>query len=72
MRDTELAQRLQALDPSAKLLLMSAYNVADITASGHPSIAKPFTPDALAEKVRQVLRVRPSPSARRPPTRPDP
>jgi len=25
--------------------------VAEITASGHPFIAKPFTPDALAEKV---------------------
>ena len=72
MRGTELAQRLQALVPSAKVLLMSAYKVAEIEASGHPFIAKPFTPATLAEKVRQVLRDEPSPFARRPPPRSPP
>jgi CheY-like chemotaxis protein len=67
MRGTELALRLQALSPSAKVLLMSAYKIAEITASGHPFIPKPFTPEVLAEKVRQVLRAQPSPFARRPP-----
>ena len=47
MRGTELAQRLLAVVPSAKVLLMSAYKVAEIAASGHPFLAKPFTPDVL-------------------------
>jgi len=67
MRGTELAQRLLAVVPSAKVLLMSAYKVADIGASGHPFITKPFTPPALAERVRELLRDEPSPFARRPP-----
>jgi CheY-like chemotaxis protein len=70
MRGTELAQRLLALVPSAKVLLMSAYKVAEIDASGHPFLAKPFTPATLADKVRQVLRDERSPFARRPPKRP--
>lgn len=71
MRGTELAQRFQAVAPSGKVLLMSAYKVADAAASGYPFIAKPFAPDVLAEKVRHVLRDQPSPFARRPPRRPD-
>jgi DNA-binding response OmpR family regulator len=67
MRGTELAQRLLAVVPSAKVLLMSAYKVAEITASGHPFLPKPFTPDVLLEKVRLVLRDDPSPFARRHP-----
>lgn len=67
MRGTELAQRLLAVVPSAKVLLMSAYKVAEITASGHPFLAKPFTPEILLERVREVLRDEPSPFARRPP-----
>ena len=66
MRGTELAQRLRALSPWAKVLLMSAFKIAEIDASGHPFIAKPFTPDALVSKVRQVLGDGPSPFARRP------
>jgi len=60
MRGTELAQRLLAVVPSAKVLLMSGNQVSEVTASGHPFIPKPFTPDALTEKVRQVL-AQPSP-----------
>jgi CheY-like chemotaxis protein len=70
MRGTELAQRLQAVVPSAKVLLMSAYKVAEIAASGHPFIPKPFTPEALVAQVRHLLRAEPSPFARRPPRRP--
>jgi DNA-binding response OmpR family regulator len=67
MRGTELAQRLLAVVPSAKVLLMSAYKVAEITASGHPFLAKPFTPEILLERVRDLLRDEPSPFSRRPP-----
>ena len=70
MRGTELAQRLLAVVPSAKVLLMSAYKVAEIAASGHPFLAKPFTPDVLRERVREILRDEPSPFARKPPGRP--
>ncbi|MGH7301505.1 MAG: response regulator [Candidatus Rokuibacteriota bacterium] len=68
MRGTELAQRLQAATPWTKVLLMSAYKISEITDSGHPFIAKPFTPVALVDKVRQVLQSQPSPFKRRPPT----
>ena len=68
LRGTELARRVQAVSPWTKVLLMSAYSVADITASGYPFIAKPFTPDVLVAKVRQLLAAQPSPFARRPPS----
>ena len=46
--------------------------VAEVTISGMPFIAKPFTPDALVERVRMILDA-PSPFARpAPPTPPDP
>ena len=67
MRGTELAQRLLAVVPTAKVLLMSAYKVAEITASGLPFLTKPFTPDALLGRVRDLLRDGPSPFSRRPP-----
>jgi DNA-binding NtrC family response regulator len=70
MRGTELAQRLLAVVPTAKVLLMSAYKVAEITASKHPFLAKPFTPEMLRDRVREILRDEPSPFARRPPTGP--
>ncbi len=63
MRGTELARRLEAISPQTKVLLMSAYTPGEVDASRHPFIAKPFTIDALAEKVRQVL-AQPSPFAR--------
>jgi len=55
MRGPELARRVQALSPQTKVLLMSGSSVYDATDSGYPFIAKPFTPDALAARVRQVL-----------------
>lgn len=66
MKGTELAQRFQSVSPWTKVLLMSAYKVAEITASPHPFIAKPFTPAALAERVRQLLAA-PSAFGRKPP-----
>jgi DNA-binding response OmpR family regulator len=70
MRGTELAQRLLAVAPAAKVLLMSAYKVAEVDASGYPFIAKPFTPQALTERVRLLLRDARSPFSRKPPGRP--
>ena len=71
MRGTELAQRLQSISPWTKVLLMSAYMVAEVTTSGQPFITKPFTPEALVEKVRQVL-AQPSPFSRPTPRTPAP
>ena len=66
MKGTELAQRFLTVSPWTKVLLMSAYKVAEITASSHPFIAKPFTPDALADRVRQLL-APPSAFGKKPP-----
>jgi hypothetical protein len=66
MRGTDLGRRIQSVSPWTKVLLMSAYKVAEVTTSGFPFIAKPFTPEALVEKVRQLL-AQPSPF-----TRPEP
>ena len=70
MKGTELAKRVQEVSPWTKVLLMSAYKVAEVTTSGFPFIGKPFAPDALVEKVRQILGA-PSPFARPAPP-PDP
>jgi len=70
MKGTELAKRVQEVSPWTKVLLMSAYEVAEVTTSGFPFIGKPFAPDALVEKVRQILGA-PSPFARPAPP-PDP
>ena len=61
MKGPELADRLKTLSPQTKVLLMSGYAVSGV--AGHPFIAKPFTRDQLAERVREVL-TRPSPFAR--------
>jgi len=61
MKGTELANRLKTLSPQTKVLLMSGYAVSGV--AGHPLIAKPFTGDQLAERVRELL-TRPSPFAR--------
>ena len=60
MTGRELAMRMGPLRPELKVLCMSGYP-GDIIARrglldpGVPYIAKPFTPEALAEKVRKVL-----------------
>jgi len=63
MKGTELADRIQAVAGSTKVLLMSGYQTADITPSGRPFLAKPFSIDGLLRRVRETLD-RPSSFAR--------
>ena len=55
MKGTELALKVEALRPQAKILLMSAYMLSEVTATGRPFLAKPFGLNGLATKVRAVL-----------------
>jgi DNA-binding NtrC family response regulator len=63
MKGTELADRIQAINPTTKVLLMSGYQTSDIASSGRPFMAKPFSIDVLVGRVRQTLE-RPSLFAR--------
>jgi two-component SAPR family response regulator len=59
MNGVELAQRFQPLRPEVPVLFMSGYseeaiNQGDIT-KGLNYLAKPFTPDQLSLKVRDVI-----------------
>ena len=67
MKGPELAAKLVAISPSTKVLLMSAYPMSDVAASGRAFISKPFSVQSLNDKVRHVLD-QSSPFAR--PTRP--
>jgi PAS domain S-box-containing protein len=55
----ELAERLTAERPALKVLFMSGYNdsrgIETALGSGRALITKPFTPEALARRVREVL-----------------
>jgi len=56
----KLAEQLKAIDPQLKVLYMSGYtdDTAVLRAAFEERIhflQKPFSPDALAEKVREVL-----------------
>ncbi len=60
MSGRELAVRLSQLRPDMKVLFMSGYTdnaIVDqgVLAEGTPFIQKPFAPDALAHKVKEVL-----------------
>lgn len=55
-----LAQRLTSLRPDTKVLYMSGYTTKDLIShgmldAGVAFLQKPFTPDGLALRVRQVL-----------------
>ena len=60
MTGKQLADRLRAVRPSMKVVYMSGYT-ADVISrqgvldSGIEFIKKPFSPEALAQKVRSVL-----------------
>ena len=61
MPGRELARRLAELRPDIPVLFISGYPGADVVQrglldAGRPFIQKPFTPEALAEKVRELLR----------------
>ena len=60
MKGRELIEQLEKLRPNLKVLYMSAYNEDDainigILSPGTSFIEKPFSPDQLAAKVRDVL-----------------
>jgi len=60
MSGSELADRLILLKPEMKVLYMSGYTDNAIVNQGildseKPFLQKPFTPDILAHKVREVL-----------------
>jgi DNA-binding response OmpR family regulator len=60
MGGRELAQRLARLRPETKVLYMSGYTSdaavrQGVLGAGLPFLAKPFAPDALLAKVREVL-----------------
>ena len=60
MNGRELAGRLRRRHPSARLLYMSGFADAEAAPSGTPEadvpfLAKPFTMDAMARKVREAL-----------------
>ena len=53
----ELSEKLVSLDPKLKVLYMSGYTDKAVVIGNHDAafIQKPFTPDALSRKVREVL-----------------
>jgi len=54
MNGRELATQVSRLRPDIRVMLMSGYT--DVEGdSKWPLLQKPFTPDALARKVREVL-----------------
>jgi PAS domain S-box-containing protein len=60
MSGGQLAERLASLQPAMKVLLMSGYTDEAILRHGSletdmPFLHKPFSPDALTQKVREVL-----------------
>jgi PAS domain S-box-containing protein len=70
MTGREMAEHLKAARPLMKVLYMSGYDEDMVTDRGllDPGllyIAKPFTPEALAEKVREALGPAPPPAAAR-------
>lgn len=67
MKGPELAAKLLAVSPSTKVILMSAYPMSEVAASGRAFISKPFSVQGLIARIRQLLE-QASPCAR--PARP--
>lgn len=70
MSGPELAEDLKAVRPDTKAVFMSGYTTEvmgeyGVLRSGAPFIAKPFSPELLVRKLREVLDYR-SPFAKRP------
>ncbi|HEU5408283.1 MAG TPA: response regulator [Nitrospira sp.] len=62
MSGTELARHLRVIKPELKLLFISGYTDDVGIGAGDPASAylqKPFTPEALASSVRELLNVKP-------------
>lgn len=55
MRGQELAARVAQLRPDIKILLMSGYIDDEMLATGADVLVKPFTPFALAQRIRDLL-----------------
>jgi CheY-like chemotaxis protein len=60
MGGPELARRLQRLDPNLRVLFISGYTENAVIHTGRVQpgmhhLPKPFTPDALARKVAEVM-----------------
>lgn len=60
MKGTELASRLRELDPELRIIFMSGYNEESVLGqqfgkSGPMLIQKPFSPQLLTQRIRQVL-----------------
>jgi len=55
MGGVELAGRVRATRPEAKILFMSGYAEEEASSIGAPILQKPFTPHALAAKLREIL-----------------
>jgi CheY-like chemotaxis protein len=62
MNGVELAQRVREGSPRSRVLFVSGYSESDMADQGLEAVAfqvlqKPFTPDTLARKVREILDV---------------
>ena len=55
MKGPELATKLLAVSPSTKVILMSAYPMSEVAASGRAFINKPFSVQGLIARIRQLL-----------------
>jgi CheY-like chemotaxis protein len=58
MNGRVLAQRIRAIRPDMQVVLMSAYDVSGVAATGWPFIAKPFGIEGLKHKIANTLRER--------------
>jgi CheY-like chemotaxis protein len=58
MDGRELVRRILDIRPDIKVVLMSAYDVAGVAATGWPFIPKPFRAEGLKHKIADVLKGR--------------